>query len=103
PRLSASSIDQGFHAIPAVASTDPSKVSCYFSSDDYTCVKDSTREYWDPNGKPPISGTIPAGCWRMEEAGHRFLPGQWPARNSTADRRPSDFCNGYENVAIQFS
>jgi hypothetical protein len=91
PRLDPSHMDQGYHAIPAHASVDPSVPACFYPSGDYTCVKDAQEEWWDSSGVADTSSQ--PGCWRMMESGQRYLPGSWPSGNVDAQRRPSDPCN----------
>ncbi|MGI8791888.1 MAG: hypothetical protein ACR2H3_01710 [Acidimicrobiales bacterium] len=44
PRLGPTSVDKGFHAIPAVQSEDVQTPSCYYLPNDYPCVKDGQAE-----------------------------------------------------------
>ena len=53
PRLGPSSIDRGFHAIPAVESTDLQIPACYYLPGDYTCIKDFILGEWDPTAGGP--------------------------------------------------
>ncbi len=46
-QLTPQTLDQGFHAIPMVESTNPQLPTCYYLAGDYTCVKDSIIEHWD--------------------------------------------------------
>jgi hypothetical protein len=86
PRLTPHTIDQGFHAIPAVSSTDATVPACYYDADDYTCVKDAISMWWDST----------ATCWRATEQGKRYVAGSWPDGDITAQRDPSrDGCNQY--------
>lgn len=99
PRLTPQSIDQGFHAIPAKPSPDPTNPSCFYLTNDYTCVKDAVAEWWDPNAHPAsASGGSGAtnGCWRMWLNGRRFRPGDWPVGNVTDGKDPNDICNLYQ-------
>ena len=101
PRLTPSSIDQGFHAIPRVA-TDNSRVpTCFYDVGDYTCVKDTMLEWWDKSGTDPEFASNPDGgssgngCWRMVSQGQRSLIGQWPSGEISARKQPAiDACNG---------
>ncbi|HZU74555.1 MAG TPA: hypothetical protein VE990_17490 [Acidimicrobiales bacterium] len=93
PRLNPHTIDQGFHAIPPVASNNPQVPACYYKPNDYTCIKDAALEWWDPTGQDPNSSN--KGCWRMVENGNRFLDGQFPNGNLNAQNSPSDVCNGF--------
>ena len=90
PRLTPASVDQGFHAIPAVASTDPRVPSCFFDPGDYTCVKDATSEWWDPAGQDPASSYH--GCYRLLDGGARHLAGAWPYTDIGV-HSSSDPCN----------
>lgn len=96
-RLAPPSMDKGYHAIPDKPSDDPYVEACFFDSDDYTCVKDTQLQHWDPSGHTP--GTSGGGCWRMVEQGKRYLAGTWPARDIAALRRLDDPCNrqGYSS------
>jgi hypothetical protein len=96
PKLGPYSVDKGFHAIPAVASTDPRVPACFYRSDDFTCVKDAVIEWWDTAGQSPLSSQ--PGCWRMVLGGRRFLPGGFPSGNLDAQRQAgSDPCNSFDN------
>src|SRR5256885_2877325 len=44
PQLKPPKVDEGFHSIPAVASTDPTVPACYYDPGDYTCIKDTSEE-----------------------------------------------------------
>ncbi|MHB8507888.1 MAG: hypothetical protein ACYDGR_04465 [Candidatus Dormibacteria bacterium] len=85
PRLTPQTIDQGFRAIPARASTGPQVPACFYRPSDYTCVKDAVAEWWDssapaggsPNGNGSYIGQSSSGCWRMAEYGARHQVGQW--------------------------
>src|SRR6185503_2209172 len=93
PRLGPTSIDRGYHAIPAVRSNDPTTPACFYSNGDYTCVKDAQAEIWDGGGQPP--GDNRPGCWRAIEGGHRYLPGEWPKGNVNAQIKGNEPCSGY--------
>jgi hypothetical protein len=86
-------IDKGYHAIPHIASIDPTVPACFYDPGDYTCVKDAVVMWWDSKGKAPDSQQN--GCWRMPEGGKRYLTGAWPPGDVTAQRRPDDVCNNY--------
>ena len=95
PKLNPDTVDQGFHAIPAHASSDPKVPACFYNPGDYTCVKDAEVMWWDPSGVAPTSSG--AGCWRSMEGGTRYLTGRWPPGNVTAQEHTnSDPCNGYQ-------
>jgi hypothetical protein len=82
PRLGPTSIDRGFHAIPAVASSDLQVPSCYYGPGDYTCIKDFVLGRWDPRGS---SDPAAPGCYRIVGARRTLL----------ADVRPGDPMDGY--------
>ena len=71
PRLGPTSIDRGFHAIPAIESTDLQIPACYYLPGDYTCIKDFILGEWDP-----VAGgqddTTP-GCYRIVDSRRRIL------------------------------
>jgi hypothetical protein len=94
PRLGPTSMDRGFHAIPAVESDDPTLPACFYETNDYTCVKDAVAEWWDPQGTTP--GAQTPGCWRMPEGGRRFLARTWPSEDAASRQRPDDVCNAYD-------
>jgi len=101
PDLTPATMDEGYHAIPAVASTDPRVPACFYQPGDYTCIQDAVAEHWSTTMTPPDAdydlGTG-AGCWQMLEDGARTLDGQpWPAGNINAGYQPTDRCNGYMN------
>ena len=95
PKLRPETIDQGFRAIPKVASSDPQLPACYYEPDDYTCVKDAQLEWWDQNGQSESSST--PGCWRMAEVGRRYRAGTWPDGDPTKqiDHGKPDPCNNF--------
>src|SRR5262249_19745595 len=78
PRLGPTSVDRGYHAIPAVASTDPQVPACYYEVDDYTCVKDAVAEWWD-SAAPAPADTVGrrTGCWRMPDQGLPYRASTW--------------------------
>ena len=96
PKLTPQSIDEGFHAIPPVPSTNNQTPGCYYNANDYTCIKDDVLEHWNPSGNDPNSSQ--PGCWQMAENGNRFLSGQFPAGNIDAQFSSSDICNGWGTV-----
>ncbi|HEX2851486.1 MAG TPA: hypothetical protein VHN98_13070 [Acidimicrobiales bacterium] len=92
PRLTPQAMDKGFHAIPAVRSTDPKVPACFYSAGDYTCVKDAQLERWDPSAN---SGQ---GCYRMIEGGQRYTADTWPDGNIDAQYDPATApCNTYDS------
>jgi hypothetical protein len=93
PRLTPESIDRGFHAIPERESTDPFVAAFFFDPGDYTSVKDSAEQWWDPDGRP-IGGGAQPGCWRMVREGRRYLAGGWEGGDDVF-RNPDDPCTAY--------
>jgi len=93
PRLGPTSIDKGFHAIPAVESTDVQTPACFYKPGDYTCVKDAIHEIWRANQTPP--GSQQPGCWAAIENAKRYLPGKWPEGNINAQINGSEPCNAF--------
>ena len=93
PRLGPSSVDKGYHAIPAVASRDNQSPSCFYEPNDYTCVKDAQIEIWDDQGVPPDSNN--AGCWRIIANGARYLPDEFPPGNIDSNLDQIGPCNSY--------
>ena len=100
PRLGPTSVDRGFHAIPAIASNHPQVPACFYYQDDYTCVKDAHAAYWDASSTPPNENA--PGCWRSIEAGFRYLPGRWPSGNIDAQIKGNEPCTGY-NIPVRFN
>ncbi len=90
PRLSAESIDKGLHAIPPNGSPSPYKPAAYFSTGNYTFLKDATAIWWDQSGTPPGSQT--AGCYRLLQEGKRYRNGEWTTGD--ADVRSQGPCQG---------
>ena len=93
PRLGPTSIDKGFHAIPAIRSQDAQVPACFYLPGDYTCIKDIVLGRWDPAARP---GASDPGCWRFAE-GKRYLREEIPGGNATAQMSPDDPCLGYDN------
>lgn len=102
PRLGPTSIDRGFHAIPAIPSTNAQTPACYYEPNDYTCVKDAQAEVYDAEAQAP--GDSRPGCWRSIEIdkprGNRYLPGRWPAGNIDAQLTGREPCNGHNTSAL---
>ncbi|MHB8510343.1 MAG: hypothetical protein ACYDGR_17130 [Candidatus Dormibacteria bacterium] len=97
PRLSPTTLDQGYHAIPAVSSTDPRVPACYYLPGDYTCVKDAMVEWWNSAGKDPSGNP---SCYAMMESGKRYRDGFWPKRDVDAARSvTNDQCN-YQGLEV---
>lgn len=91
PRLTPRNVERGLRSIPSIASTHPMLASCYFDPGDYTCVKDSAEQWWDPAAPNPyLSGA--EGCFRLSRGGRRFLPGDWPQEDAVF-QSSSDPCS----------
>ena len=93
-RLNPDTVDRGYHAIPAVPSSDPTVPACYYGPGDYTCVKDGTLLWYDANYQDEATANT-KGCWRLMAGGRRHIPGNWPEGNVMAARTESDPCNGW--------
>lgn len=93
PTLTPTSLDQGFHAIPIIVSTDPQVPTCYYLAGDYTCVKDDAIEHWSSTARSTASSQ--PGCWLMVARGRRYLPGKFPTANLDAMKNPADPCNEF--------
>ncbi|MEO6203983.1 MAG: hypothetical protein ABIO67_01165 [Mycobacteriales bacterium] len=98
PNLTPKSVDQGFHAIPLVESTNPQLPTCYYLSNDYTCVKDSIIQHWDSTARTE-SNPRTQGCWRMVGNGKRYLPQKFPGTDFDAMNNPRDICNEFSTSA----
>ena len=97
PRLTPQSMDQGFHAIPHISSSDPSVPACFYDPGDYTCVKDAVTMWWDSTANN-LGGS--PGTWRVPEGGKRFLGDGWPtvemsSRADLAHDPPNGFRGSY--------
>lgn len=96
PKLGPPTIDRGFHAIPSIASTDPSVPACYYEANDYTCVKDAIAMWWDPSQR---SSSNTQGCWRMAEGGQRYLVERWREGDVLTSKQPdTDPCINFGGV-----
>ena len=93
PRLGPSSVDKGYHAIPAVASKDNQSPACFYDPGDYTCVKDNQIEIWDDQATPESESR--AGCWRIINNGARYFPDEWPEGNIDSNLDQLGPCNNY--------
>ncbi|HVE92552.1 MAG TPA: hypothetical protein VNE62_09685 [Actinomycetota bacterium] len=102
PRLSPTSVDQGQHAIPRQASTNPYVAACFYDPGDYTCVKDAQESWWDPNAPDPDGNPDQRGCWRLVAGGRRHLAGEWPPGDQLFVNPGSAPCNnvGRDDVYI---
>jgi hypothetical protein len=108
PRLGPTSIDRGFHAIPAIASTDLQIPACYYDPGDYTCVKDFIIGRWDPQGAQDTSGQhdqATPGCYRVV-ASRRIILADVDHNNAMDGYNPAfpdgDPCNGFGGT-LQFN
>ena len=98
PRLTPTTVDKGYRAIPKIRSTDPFVPACFYEPGDYTCVKDAVVERWDAQARDQAT-TSPGdadGCYRMTEAGLRYFAEAWPDGDVTAQEKPDDPCNDYD-------
>ena len=93
PRLGPSSVDKGYHAIPAIASKDNQSPACFYNRGDYTCAKDNQIEIWEDQMTPPEESRN--GCWRIIADGERYFPGEYPAGNINANLDQLGPCNNY--------
>ncbi|HUR48168.1 MAG TPA: hypothetical protein VMY88_01365 [Acidimicrobiales bacterium] len=93
PRLGPTSIDKGYHAIPAVSSKDNQSPACFYNPGDYTCVKDVQIEIWDDQSTPPDEDRN--GCWRIISNASRYLPDEFPAGNVDSNLNELGPCNNY--------
>jgi hypothetical protein len=93
PRLTPERIDQGLHAIPAYASSQPPRAAFYFDAGDYSGVKDATEVWWDPTGVHPRDGG--RGCMRMVAQGSRTRAQDWSGP-STVFVNDDDPCTGFK-------
>ena len=93
PRLGPTSVDKGYHAIPAVESKDNQSPACFYTTGDYTCAKDNQIEIWEDQMTPPEEGRN--GCWRIISNGARYFPGKYPAGNIDSNLNQLGPCNNY--------
>lgn len=100
PELTPDTVDQGQHAIPKQASTDPFVAACFYDSGDFTCVKDAMETWWDPNAADPAGNVNLKGCYRMVRGGKRYLEGTWEGTDSDVFADPNDPCNSVTGQAF---
>ncbi|MGH9086108.1 MAG: hypothetical protein ACRDYW_11700 [Acidimicrobiales bacterium] len=93
PRLGPTSIDRGFHAIPAVESQDLQIPACYYLPGDYTCIKDFVLADWDPTAEG--SNSTDPGCYRIVASRRRTLAGVTRQDPLTGYNPAVDPCLGY--------
>lgn len=93
PRLGPTSIDRGFHAIPAVESPSLQIPSCYYLPNDYTCIKDFIIGDWDPKAGGE-NDTTP-GCYRMVGSYRRITENLQPQDPLEGYDPSVDECQGY--------
>jgi hypothetical protein len=71
PRLTPTTIDRGFHAIPPTASPSLQVPACYYEPGDYTCIKDFVIGRWDRDAKQGrnadqgSTASATPGCYRI--------------------------------------
>jgi len=94
PRLNPETVDQGFHAIPAIKSESPYVPACFYEPGDYTCIKDGILETWDP------SANDNQGCYRMFDGGLRYFAAAWPEGNLNTGVQADDPCNAYDGTFV---
>jgi hypothetical protein len=75
PRLSPTTFDQGFHALPHRRSLDPRIPAAYMTPGNYSWIKDAMAVWWDATGRPP--GSTAVGCFRLIEEGIRYRADDW--------------------------
>jgi len=102
PDLSILSMDEGYHAIPALPNSNPAVPACFYPAGDYTCIQDSVVQHFNPDLSPPDAGALPeplpTGCWQLLDDGARTPDGQpWLPGNINAQYQGNDICNGYED------
>ena len=100
PELTPASVDQGHHAIPHQSSSNPYVAACFYDPGDYTCVKDATELWWDPDANDPAGNPNLHGCYRMVRGGQRFLPGTWPGDDRDVFFNYQDPCNSVTSDAF---
>lgn len=93
PELTPATVDQGHHAIPRQSSLNPFVAACFYDPGDYTCVKDATEVWWDPDAPDPAENVNLRGCYRMVRGGQRFLSGTWEGGDRDVFANASDPCN----------
>lgn len=93
PELSPTTVDQGQHAIPKQASTNPYVAACFYDQNDYTCVKDAMEIWWDPDAPDPEHRPNAIGCYRMARNGRRYLSGTWEGTDRDVFADYSNLCN----------
>lgn len=94
PRLGPTSVDEGFHAIPSIASTDPRVPACFYEPNDYTCTKDAAAWWWDSGAQSENSNL--AGCFRLAEDAKRYIVETWTEGEANSFKDPAvDACSGY--------
>lgn len=92
PYLTPEAVDTGFHAIPAIRSTNPYQAAFYFDANDFSGVKDAFEAWWDTDSPPP--GSNSPGCYKMVRSGKRFPAGLWEGGDDVFANQ-SDPCNGF--------
>ncbi|HUR48166.1 MAG TPA: hypothetical protein VMY88_01355 [Acidimicrobiales bacterium] len=93
PRLGPTSVDKGYHAIPALKSKDNQSPACFYNPGDYTCAKDNQIEIWEDQMTPPEESRN--GCWRIIADGARYYPGEYPPGNIDSNLNQVGPCNNF--------
>jgi hypothetical protein len=97
PFLQPDTVNEGHHAFPRVASTSPYVAACFYDPNDFTCVKDASEQWWDPDAPDPDGEPEVSGCYRLVREGKRFLKNSWEGTDADPFSNPNDPCN---NVGI---
>ena len=96
PRLGPTSIDTGFHALPAIPSQNVQVPECYYEPGDYTCIKDYVLAKYDPTGYADSGESTTSsdpGCYQI--IGSRRRPAG-PASGGLMDEyHTNDLCLGF--------
>jgi hypothetical protein len=100
PFLTPDAVDQGNHAVPKLPSGDPYTAACFFDAGDYSCVKDSHEEWWDPDAPDPDNDPGEKGCWRMVNEAKRYLAGTWEGTDKDVFKNPKDPCNNVVGTVL---
>jgi hypothetical protein len=96
PSLTPASVDKGYHNIPHVISKDPRIPSCFYNTNEYTCIKDAVAEWYDTTAPDQ---NFDSSCWKMTARGGRFQMGRWPSGDIMTMRdKANDVCNSFQNT-----
>jgi hypothetical protein len=96
PRLGPTSIDTGFHALPAIPSQNLQVPECFYEPGDYTCIKDYVLAKYNPTGYSASgesqTSSAPA-CYQI--IGNRRRAAGPASGNLLDEYLPNDLCLGY--------